>query len=199
MTAALRPTARPAQPTNGRWEIPPEVATFITLGSERIDVGGSMQSRAAMVAIHSFRWDLPLARLRDGTFGYSMECQTDCFQSAIATVLQVPKREVPDPQVARHLAAGKHPIEIERLTWAQLDRWLDDRGLRLIVHRTVPVARRRWIGIVPVAGWFRSHCLVMSRGDVLFDPAPPAEAHRWDATAVRFGFSFPRKPVHHEE
>jgi hypothetical protein len=72
-------------------------------------------------------------------------------------------------------------------------------GLRLVTHRALPIARRRWIGVVPMPGAFNSHCLVMSRRDVLFDPArvfdglpeqPPRQIRRWQLTDVGFGLSF---------
>ena len=75
----------------------------------------------------------------------------------------------------------------------------------MVLHRKVPARRRRWIGIVPVRGWFQSHCLVMNHGEKLFDPTqgivrtplldvalgvPPAPTFGFEPRHVRFGLSF---------
>jgi hypothetical protein len=139
--------------------------------------------------------------LEDGTLGYPMRVPRtdDCFAAAIATTLQVPIEEVPDPRIDERLAAGEAPEEIDRRVWANLTSWLASRDLRIIPHRKVPAARRRWIGVVPISGNFRSHCLVMSHERLLFDPANnPSYIPRPDGRKVRtyqpdqitFGLSF---------
>ena len=90
---------------------------------------------------------------------------------------------------------------MNRAAFAELDRWLAGRGLRAIVHRKPPVRLRRWIGVIVMPGDFQSHCLVMSRDEVLFDPArleladgstPPQEraVRRFGLESVGFGYSF---------
>ncbi len=115
----------------------------------------------------------PRGRLRDGTFGYFVRGlrTDDCWAAALATCLQVPIDEVPDPRLDERLRAGEDPAEVDRSAWLALDRWLADRGYRMTVHCKPPTSRKRWIGIVQLPGWFQSHCLVMSRDEVLFDPA----------------------------
>lgn len=116
---------------------------------------------------------VPPVRLSDGTLGYfvRMPRTDDCLAAAIATTLQVPIEEVPDPRIEERLAAGDGPDEIRRSAWQELSSWLARRGLRVMLHRKLPVRRRRWIGIVPAPGDFNDHCLVMERNNILFDPA----------------------------
>jgi hypothetical protein len=132
--------------------------------------------------------------LRDGTVGYYMRFPRfdDCWAAAVATCLQVPLKDVPDPCLDERLFAGEDPDEIERSAWREMHDWLADRRLRMIVHRKVPAPRRRWVGVVPVAHErFGDHCLVMSRSEVLFDPiSNMGMFKRFDASAIRWGFSF---------
>jgi hypothetical protein len=135
-------------------------------------------------------------RLKDGTVGYCVRAPRadDCFAAALATVLQVPIAEVPDPQLDERLAAGETADEIDRDARAELEAWLADRDLRLIVHRKVPLATcRRWIGVVPMPGAFNDHCLVMDRGRVIFDPTLEVDARParlFGPHHVKSGFSF---------
>lgn len=140
-------------------------------------------------------------RLRDGTIGYHVRGvrADDCWAAAVATCLQVPLEQVPDARLDERLQTGEDPAEINRSAWAEFARWLDRRGLRMVVHRTVPVARRRWIGIVQFAGVFNNHCLVMSRDEVLFDPVDPSKHARrvrtFTASDIALGFSFKRSKI----
>jgi hypothetical protein len=111
-------------------------------------------------------------RLHDGTIGYyvRMPRTDDCFQAAVATVLQVPINEVPDSRIDERLAAGWSPDKIDRSARKALDAWLAGRGLRMVFHDRLPVAEPRWIGVVPLPGAFNDHSLVISRGELLFDP-----------------------------
>ena len=156
-------------------------------------------------------------RLRDGTIGYyALFPRTDtCWLAAVSTVLQVPISEVPDPQVDKRRVAGEDPAEISRSAWDEFAAWLEGRGLRMVAHRAVPVPRRRWIGVVPKEGWFNDHCLVMSHGELLFDPvlhAPESalatllcptgsslSPERLDSTGVKFGYSFQRAGSHERQ
>jgi len=131
--------------------------------------------------------------LADGSLGYFVRTgrEDDCFAAAIATVLQVPIGQVPDPRIDERLAAGEAAAEIDRSAQRELARWLTRRGLRMAVHRSVPASRRRWIGVVPMPGDFMNHCLVMSRETVLFDPATAAEGVRiFGLEDVRQALSF---------
>jgi hypothetical protein len=139
-------------------------------------------------------------RLEDGTLGYFVRWPRgdDCQAAAVATVLQVPIGEVPDPRIDERLAAGEVVGEIDRSAQDQLGQWLARRGLRIVVHRKVPAARRRWIGVIALPGPFQNHCLVMDRSDFLFDPARlPDHAlpgmgrlRRWGIRDISYGLSF---------
>jgi hypothetical protein len=139
-------------------------------------------------------------RLRDGSLGYPVRAprSDDCFAAAIATCLQVPIEQVPDPRLDERLTAGDAVDEINRAAEQELMTWLANRGVRRLLHRTVPVARKRWIGVVPMPGTFNDHCLVMSGGEILFDPVDPRRSGELDgrrlrafqAGDVKYGFSF---------
>jgi hypothetical protein len=133
--------------------------------------------------------------LDDGTLGYFVRRRDDCFAAAMSTVLEVPIAQVPDWRLDERKRAGENPELIGRSAWAETIRWLADRGLRLIEHRTVPVRARRWIGIVPMMGIFNDHCLVMCHGQVIFDPSWDMEGfgrrvRGFDGDEVRSGYSF---------
>jgi hypothetical protein len=53
--------------------------------------------------------------LRDGTLGYLARAgpEDGCFASALATCLQVPIGDVPDPRLDERLAAGESPEAID--------------------------------------------------------------------------------------
>ena len=134
----------------------------------------------------------------------------DCWAAALATCLQVPIGEVPDPRIDERLRCGDDPEEIYRSFWSEQRAWAAGRGLHMLVHRKVPVNRARWIGLVRRPGLWMDHSLVMSGPDVLFDPLLdfqlPALAafakiggqqavakirtRRWGADDVAVGFSF---------
>lgn len=135
-------------------------------------------------------------RLADGTVGYyERGTRTDdCWAAAVATCLQVPLDEVPDPRLDERVQAGEDPDGINRSAWAEFDRWLGEGGLSMTVHRKVPAPRRRWIGIVKFPGLFMAHCLVMSRDEVLFDPVDRTRHERkvrtYSPADVSYGYSF---------
>jgi hypothetical protein len=148
---------------------------------------------------------IPLTvRLDDGTIGYCMRPgrDDDCFRAAIATVLQVPIEDVPDPQFDRRLEDGWDVDSITEATWAALIDWLSCRHLRVILHTEPPMRRKRWIGVVPDRGGrpFRNHSLVMTRGEILFDPAANCwhlrdgcgPGSRFQRNQVTWGISFQR-------
>lgn len=77
----------------------------------------------------------------------------------------------------------------------------------MVTYDRVPIdPPRRWVSVILLPGWFVSHCLVMSRGEVLFDPTPPIPPREllqasllagvpirrrvWRADEVTEGFSF---------
>lgn len=139
--------------------------------------------------------------LVDGTVGYFVRAPRtdDCFAAAVATALQVPIDEVPDPRIDERLAAGAAPDEIDRSAQEEMKRWLWARGLRMVGHRKLPTGLRRWIGIVQMPGAFNSHSLVMSRHEILFDPTlfhwpdmPPVQQCGFEQ--VTSGLSF--QPIH---
>jgi hypothetical protein len=135
----------------------------------------------------------PEVRLPDGSVGYYVRLPRidECWAAAVATCIQVPLSELPDDRIDERLEAGEDPEEINRSSWEETRRWLAERRLRMLVHRKVPAARRRWIGIVPDRRPFKAHCLVMDRGKIIFDPTPNMDLFRnFTASEVRWGFSF---------
>jgi hypothetical protein len=148
--------------------------------------------RAAFRKMFS-EWEQGTKRLADGSVGYYIQPgrADDCWRAAVATCVQVPPGEVPDPHLDERMDAGETPEEINRSACAERDDWLAELGLRLVIHGEVPVPRRRWVGVIPRPGWFQDHCLVMCRGEVLWDPNPnlPFFAD-WTAADVKWGFSF---------
>jgi hypothetical protein len=90
-----------------------------------------------------------VAQLEDGSVGYAMlgERGDDCLRAAIATCLQVPPNEVPDPDIDRRVIAGHDPDRINLDTWTRLLAWLQGRGLNLVYHDTPAVDCERWIGV----------------------------------------------------
>ena len=137
-----------------------------------------------------------VVRLRDGTAGcYERGRRTDdCFAAALATCLEVPIGEVPDPRIDERLQAGEDAETIARTMWQELAEWLAARGLVMNVHATPPVELPRWIGIVRFEGHFNDHTLVMSRDEVLFDPVDRSRHSRrvrtFSVADVSGGFSF---------
>lgn len=170
------------------------------------------EAREALLRCSARTVDLP-----DGTVGYfgrpavkaGYFRRDDCFTAAVATVLQLPISELPDPRFGERLAAGEDPEDIDRSARQQFARWLARRGLRMVTHRTLPVARRRWIGVVLQSGWFMDHCMVMAGDRILFDPtedfvfvalakltptAPRMRARVGAPEDVDYGISFQNTP-----
>lgn len=135
-------------------------------------------------------------QLPDGTLGYFVRWprKDDCQRAAIATVLQVPPEELPDPRIDERLAAGETAEEIDLSARRELHLWLAEHGLEMVVHQQLPLTHRRWIGVAEREGAFMSHCLVMDRDEVLFDPArilgEKSGLRRWKLADVTFGLSF---------
>jgi hypothetical protein len=111
--------------------------------------------------------------LRDGSLGYyaRLPRTDDCFAAAVATTLHVPIEDVPDARLDERVAAGESIADVDRSAQLEWKKWLTRRGLRMVVHSKVPTNRRRWIGVIELGGPFNSHCLVMDRGRMLFDPS----------------------------
>jgi hypothetical protein len=172
----------------------------VTLSLARADVERSQRWREVL--------------LRDGTVNYRVRDPRpdECWTTACATVLQVPLDEMPDFALDERRRGGEDPEEISRSARHEMDAWLAARGLRMVRHRSVPVARARWVGVVPMPGIFRDHSMAMSFGEVLCDPTLdfqlvalakflPADElaalHRirirpriWRPEDVRWGYSF---------
>jgi hypothetical protein len=132
--------------------------------------------------------------LADGSVGYVVRAPRtdDCLPAAIATCLQVPIEDVPDPEIDRRLAAGESAEEIRVSTWEQLVEWLAERGLQIVVHGSFPrPAPERWIGVVRIDGAFNDHSMVMAGEEVLCDPTLDLGPVRiFGAGNVTSGFSF---------
>jgi hypothetical protein len=215
MAAMLRATRMPT-PTNsfiGPGSREAELNRAVALGHAERDRNAKLVNRALALAEaggnpqaaeHLARRGRPATkRLDDGTLGYYMRPwrADDCFAAAIATALQIPLVEVPDPNIDVRLAAGDSPEEIEADLWDTLTWWLGKRGLRILIHRPAPISANRWIGVAPPpreisshCRRFNSHCLVMCRGDVIFDPVDAGAygraVHKYKATDVTSGFTF---------
>jgi hypothetical protein len=143
----------------------------------------------------------------------------DCLRPAIATAIQVPVEQVPDPRIDERQDAGDDPDVITRESWARIQEWLHKRGLQLVFHDTVP-DRARWVGVIQGpeitadliedagteglhyrdhAGCFNDHCVVMSYGEIFFDPAisftaPPGLVGRpYVPSDIEYGISFEPK------
>jgi len=114
----------------------------------------------------------PARRLPDGTLGWHMRAPRgdDCMAPCIATVLQVPLGQVPDPRIDERRAAGAAAGAVDASAKRELSAWLAARGLEMVYHRQVPVKSQRWIGVVQLSGLFASHAMVMRYGEVLWDP-----------------------------
>lgn len=138
------------------------------------------------------RWQQPQT-LRDGTTGWPTRYprRDDCLAACVSTCLQVPIADVFDPCIDARLEAGETVEEVNRSLWAGLAAWLEARGLRLVVHETVPVPVERWIGIVPRLGPFQDHCVVMTQNEVLFDPVNDTWVPKWHPNDISWGLSFP--------
>jgi hypothetical protein len=136
-------------------------------------------------------------RLGDGSTGYYIRLPRtdDCWAAAIATCLQVPIEEVPDPRLDEKVNAGEDPEEVNRSAWEDMHSWLEERGLRMVIHRK-SFPRGRWVGVTRAmstkpAGWFASHCLVMVGNALLFDPKPHLSFFQmFEVADIRWGFSF---------
>ncbi len=124
-------------------------------------------------------------QLSDGTTGYYPEPgRTDmCFTATVATCLQVPFDQVPDPDLDERVDAGEDPEVVDRDAWLQFAKWLRARGLGMRTHESnrLPWRARRWIGVIRVPGVFQAHTLVMARNKALWDPATNQEHRAWPA------------------
>lgn len=149
----------------------------------------------------------PITRLENGDIGYACDPmrRDDCFRAAVATATQIHVEQLPDLRLQDRLDAGEDPDEISDESWQRIADWLDGRGLQLVVHKIVPADRERWIGVCVTPGLtrilderrqFTDHCLVMSHGTVIFDPAKSVMAPRgtevktWQPADVTYGLSF---------
>jgi hypothetical protein len=114
----------------------------------------------------------PAQRLRDGTLGWHIRAPRtdDCFAPALASVLQVPLGEVPDPRIDERLAAGESAEAIEVSAKRELAWWLAARGLEMVFHAVPPVGSARWLGVVAFERAFCSHALVMCGPRIIWDP-----------------------------
>jgi hypothetical protein len=105
-------------------------------------------------------------RLADGTTGYTMRSFDDCFPACVATVLGIPLRQLPQLGIDRRLRSGIDPQLVERDADKTMGHW------RMVEHNPPPWDVDRWVGVCEHQDWRASHCLVMSRDEVLHDPAP---------------------------
>ena len=154
-----------------------------------------------------------LERLAGNQIGYYADPlrADDCLRAAVATATQTPIEQVPDLRLQARLNRGDDPDEISESSWLRIAEWAERRGLQMMLHEEheVPADRERWIGVIvvpflvrlrlealPQARPFIDHCVVMSYGEIFFDPAATAIAPRamrvqtWEPGDVTFGLSF---------
>ena len=94
------------------------------------------------------------ARLADGDVGYFQRTQMGCLRAAVATVLQLPYRKVPElPDVAATA------------------RWGRQMGLAVDLHNHPASWKRRWVALSPPYEGGARHTLVMAYDRLYFDPA----------------------------
>ena len=179
----------------------------------RLSTPGALDSGARMTMV---RGHPVVSLVEDGSeIGYCMRPTgtDDCFRAALATATQIPVEQVPDLRLDRRLRKGEDVERINRESWERMAEWLDGRGLELVFHRDVPVDRERWVGVcrgpteataaVATAAGFRlgdnpfnNHCLVMSYGDIVFDPAIGLELSDWLPRGARLRSWHPSQVVY---
>ena len=181
----------------------PERLAKLLTPRQMLDLANASPEEMRQCAAELVR-ETPTKVLRDGTIGWYVRVPRadDCWCAAVSSCLQVPIDEIPDPEIDRRLAAGDSPRQINRDAWFEFLSWLSQRGLRMIVHRKVPARRARWLGIVEQPdGIFQDHTLLMSYGELLFDPAVDAAevfggrpdrrlVRRFHPKNVTYGLSF---------
>lgn len=139
--------------------------------------------------------------LPNGDTGWCVRRSDDCLAAAVASLLQVPIDQVPDPNLDASIAAGANADELATQMWSDLSRWAQDRGLQMTYHEQVPVDADRWIGIIPMFGFglaaFADHCVVCMRdGTILFDPTcnvtvrPGLRLKTYQRLDIKAGISF---------
>src|SRR4051794_14169659 len=71
--------------------------------------------------------------LDDGTVGYTQGHRIDdCLRRAVATVLQIPPRKIPDPLLHWRVTYGKQKLSyVSQQSWALLARWLRAQALQM--------------------------------------------------------------------
>ncbi len=88
----------------------------------------------------------------------------DCMRGAVATYLGLPYEHTPD-------ISGRH----DALTfWSDWAEWLASIGAVMATFACAPGHLLRWIAIVGHRQGTGLHAVVMSRTELLHDPAPPA-------------------------
>jgi hypothetical protein len=90
----------------------------------------------------------------------------DCFRACIASILELPIEEVPNPHAP------------EEHWWEAWHEWLVPRGLQLVewhLPRDQPVycpLRGYWIATVTSPSRSCNHCIVMHDDAIAWDPSP---------------------------
>jgi hypothetical protein len=107
-----------------------------------------------------------MRRLWDGSVGYYSRRDGDCWPAAMARCLGIHIDLVPDAHAVLDAGLGVG------VAWRRLDVCLEMLGVRRVRHTQLPVAARRWIGVVPGDAVYFRHAFVMSEGELLHDPDP---------------------------
>lgn len=193
-----------------RSDLPGQMSRPAAPPGTMVRASGTPPNRAARRA-KAVRPRMARPRIRlgeNGEIGYGCDpARTDdCFRAAIATATQTDPSQIPDLRLADRLKRGDDPDEISAESWERIARWAERRGLRLMLHKSVPADRERWIGVC-VTPWqahilvdesdpFVDHCLIMSYGEIIFDPAasvlaaPGTRVATWELADVTYGLSF---------
>ena len=94
------------------------------------------------------------------------------MRAAIATLLNTPIDDVPDPNLDARIAAGAAPAKLDREAHGRTPGRGSPRAwLAPEAARSPPVDRGAWIGVSPGEGPFGDHCTVMCLDRIVLDPA----------------------------
>jgi hypothetical protein len=85
----------------------------------------------------------------------------------VATLLDIPLEDVPDPQIDACLAAGMSPEDVNQHSKAELNAYLLGHGYRLTFHKRAPVHRDALDRDLPGSWAVRDHTVVMSYGQIV--------------------------------
>ena len=107
-------------------------------------------------------------RLEDGSTGYFMANNYDCWEAAIMTVLQTV--DVPLLGREERHRAGEALEVVERDCRAQRHEWASECGLEMVEHAEPPVGLDRWVGVCEFRRRTTTAHYVAMVGAQMFEP-----------------------------